>query len=245
MFDVGERDRVRERLVELAEADPDVVAAAITGSLGSGDEDRWSDLDMAFGIDGDLERAVERWTATLYADFGALHHWDHPVGSTLYLVFLLPDCLELDLSFTPAAAFGPRGPSWRTMFGKAAAPEPTPAADRDHVIGLAWHHALHAHAAIERGKPWHAEWWISGLRDQTIALACLRLGEPTDYARGADLLSTAITTPLEAALVRSLDESELRRALRAAATSFQEELERTDARLAARLLPVLAEVIAA
>jgi hypothetical protein len=245
MFDVAERGRVRQRLLERADTDPDVVAAAITGSLASGDEDRWSDLDLAFGIDSEVQQAVERWVGTLYGDFGALHHWDHPVGSTLYVVFLLPDCLELDLSFTPAADFGPHGPNWQLLFGEAGRAAPTPPADRDHLIGLGWHHLLHARASIERGKPWHAEWWISGLRDQTSALACLRLGKPTEYARGADSLPAEIKVALEAALVRSLDEPELRRALNAAASAFREELERTDASLAARLLPTLAESIPA
>jgi hypothetical protein len=243
MFEVDERARVRERLLELAEADPDVVGAAITGSLATGREDRWSDIDLAFGIEGEPADALERWTATVYDQFRALHHWDVPFDSTLYRVFLLPDCLEVDLAFTPSADFGPRGPSWRTVFGRAAEFPPT-APDRDHLVGLAWHHVLHSRAAIERGKPWQAEWFISSLRDQILALACLRLGQPTDYARGTDLLPASVTTPVEAALVRSLDESELRRALAAASSACQTELDLVDPDLAGRLRPTLTELAA-
>jgi hypothetical protein len=241
MFDVGERARVQERLLELAAAGPDVVGAAITGSLATGREDRWSDIDLAFGIEGDVANALERWTATLYEQLSALHHWDVLYGSSVYRVFLLPDCLEVDLSFTPAADFGPRGPRWRTVFGDTAE-LPASAPDRDHLVGLAWHHVLHSHAAIERGKPWQAEWFIGSLRDQILALACLRLGRPTNYARGVDLLPAEITAPLEAALVRSLDEPELRRALAAGSAELDAELERTDPDLAARLRPTLAEL---
>jgi hypothetical protein len=54
MFTDQERDRVREGLLELAESDPGVVAAAITGSYVAGESDDWSDIDLAFAIPGDL-----------------------------------------------------------------------------------------------------------------------------------------------------------------------------------------------
>ncbi|HEU5278746.1 MAG TPA: hypothetical protein VFU26_07580 [Gaiellaceae bacterium] len=239
MFSIEERDRVRERVLELAEADDDVVAAAITGSYAAGGSDEWSDIDLAFGIHGELPQALERWTKILYADFAALHHWDLPWGSTVYRVFLLPDWLEIDIAFTPAAEFGPRGPNWRTVFGETAEVEPTPPPSTDDLAGLGWHYVLHARMAIERGKPWHAEWLIAGIREYVLALACLRLGLPTRYAKGADQLPSELTAPLEDTFVRSLDEPELRRALAAVSAALTAELERSDAALAERLRPVL------
>jgi hypothetical protein len=94
---------------------------------------------------------------------------------------------------------------------------------------------LHARSCIERQKPWQAEYWISGIRDQTLALAGLRFGEPTDYTKGADALPSAITRELEAALVRNLAPEELRRALRVAATQLLGELYATDPGQAQRL----------
>jgi len=96
---------------------------------------------------------------------------------------------------------------------------------------------------IERGKPWQAEWLISGARDHVLALGCLRLGLPTRYAKGADELPHELTAPLEPALVRSLDDDELRRALRASADAYVAELERTDAELAVQLRPMLEQVL--
>jgi predicted nucleotidyltransferase len=238
MFAVTERDEIRQRLLALAEVDEGVPAAAITGSHAAGAGDEWSDIDLAFAIRGELPAAIERWTELLYRDFAALHHWDLPFGSTVYRVFLLPGWLEVDIAFTPTAEFGPRGPSWRTVFGETVEVAPTAPPSGDDLAGLAWHHVLHAHACIERGKPWQAEYWISGARDQVLALACLRLGHATVYAKGADLLPPELTAPLEATLVRSLDEAELRRALAASAAALVAELERTDAALAARLRPL-------
>jgi predicted nucleotidyltransferase len=242
MFVVEERDLVRQRLLDLAEGDAGVVAAAVTGSYAAGAADDWSDIDLAFAISGELQPALEHWTEILYRDFAALHHWDLPFGSTVYRVFLLPACLEVDIAFTPAAEFGPRGPNWRTVFGQTVEVAPGPPSRRDDLVGLAWHHVLHARVCIERAKPWQAEYWISGVRDQVLALACMRLGHTTSYAKGAHLLPPEVTAPLEATLVRSLDEAELRRALAAAGSALTAELERTEPALSALLSPMLEEL---
>ena len=242
MFAVAERDLVRQRLLHLAEQDSAIVAAAATGSHATDDEDRWSDIDLAFAVNDPLDVAMHRWTQQIYQDFAAVHHWDLPSGSTIYRIFLLPHCLEVDIAFSPAAEFGPRGPSWRLIFGKST---PSPAAtptSHDDMAGLAWHHALHARISIERGRYWQAEHWIGAMRTQTIALACHRLGYPTSYAKGAHLLPVELTSPLETTLVRYPDETELRRALSAAATVLTAELARTDPSLADRLHPILTEL---
>ncbi|MEV1072545.1 nucleotidyltransferase domain-containing protein [Micromonospora parva] len=244
MFSVEERDLIRQRLLRLAAQDPAVVGAAITGSHASGDEDRWSDVDLAFAVSDPLDVVMRRWTQRMYRDFAAVHHWDLPSGSVIYRVFLLPHCLEVDLAFGPEADFGPRGPGWRLIFGQAAPSQPVPASGYDTTAGLAWHHALHARISIERGRYWQAEHWISATRTQTISLACQRLGHATSYAKGAHLLPATITGPLETTLVRSLDEAELRRALSAVVAVLGTELTRTDAALADRLRPILSELAA-
>ncbi|HZU58963.1 MAG TPA: hypothetical protein VFA06_23985 [Actinocrinis sp.] len=239
MFDVEERQRVRGQLLTAAKEDPGIAAAAVTGSEALNAADQWSDIDLAFSVRDRLDDALRRWTTRLYQDFAAVHHWDLTSGPAIYRVFLLPGWLEVDLAFTAEAEFRPRGPAWRTVFGDAQKPAYGQLPDREHLAGLAWHHALHAHTCIERQRWWQAEYWISALRDQIIALACLRLGRPTAYAKGAHLLPLELTKPLEATLVRSLDEAELRRALNAAALSMSAELDRTDPLLAARLNPML------
>lgn len=242
MFTVEQRNRVRERLLEAAEADPAVAAAAITGSHAVGGDDRWSDIDLAFAVHGWLSAALERWTGRLYQEFGAVHHWDLPTGSTIYRVFLLPGWLEVDLAFAPVAEFGPLGPNWRTVFGQTTRPDIADPPSHEDLAGLAWHHALHARVCVERRRWWQAEYWISAVRDQVLALACLRLDHPTSYAKGAHMLPQELTAPLETTLVRSLREAELRRALDAALTALGTELEHSDPMLATRLQPMLAEL---
>ncbi|MEV7236510.1 hypothetical protein AB0N06_21730 [Streptomyces sp. NPDC051020] len=242
MFDVKERQRVRDQLLASAEEDPGIVGAAITGSDALGAADRWSDIDLAFSVHGRLDEALERWTARIYQDFAAVHHWDLPSGNAVYRVFLLPGWLEVDIAFTPESEFGPLGPAWRTVFGQTSQPSPGQSSDHQHLAGLAWHHALHARVCIERRRWWQAEYWISAVRDHVLTLACLRLGHPASHAKGTHLLPQELTTPLEKTLVRSLDEAELRRALEAATASLATELAHTAPALATRLRPMLTEL---
>ena len=50
MFSVEDRERVQTCVLELAAADPRVVAGAVVGSLALSDGDRWSDRDRTFAV---------------------------------------------------------------------------------------------------------------------------------------------------------------------------------------------------
>jgi hypothetical protein len=113
--------------------------------------------------------------------------------------------------------------------------------DAAFLIGLCWHHVLHARVAIERERLWQAEYWISEARDHILALACLRLGENAFHSRGVHRLPADVTGPLEDSLVHALNAPELRRALAVVTTCLLGELERWDQQLCARLAPVLQE----
>ena len=186
VFTSDHRDAVRRQLLGLAEDDPRITGAALTGSGADGREDRWSDIDLFFGVADQvaLDAVLADWSGYLYGELGALHQFDLKVPGAVYRAFLLPSCLEVDLGFTPAKQFGPVGPRFRAVFGEAVQLSPATVPDPGHLIGLAWHHVLHARSCIERHQPWQAEYWISSIRDQTLALACLRFGQPTDYAKG-------------------------------------------------------------
>lgn len=243
MFTTEHRNSVCQRVLAMAQADPRVRAGAFTGSMAVGAEDDRSDIDVAFGIASgiSIESVLSDWTEALDQEFGVLHHFDVLFGSSIYRVFLLPSGLEIDVAVTPEAEFGARGPSFRTLFGTPRQIPATPPPNASYLIGLAWHHVLHARASIERHKPWRAEYWISGVRDHTLALACLRLGENAREGRGIDRLPAAVTDPLADTLVHSLDESELRRALAVATTCLLGELGERDPELCARLKPLLQE----
>jgi hypothetical protein len=217
MFSEAERDRVRERMLELATADPRVVAGASVGSLANGGGDRFSDLDLTFGIeDAEPAEVLDDWTRVLADELGAVHLFDLPAGTTLYRVLLLPGALQVDLSCTSADGFGAGGPRWELLFGTEVERPHAQPPDAHELLGFGVHHAVRARLCIERGRVWQAEHWIGEVRDQALALACRRLGLPARYARGFDDLPREVLSPLAEARPRSLARPELLRALAAA-----------------------------
>jgi predicted nucleotidyltransferase len=149
VFTDADRERIRRQLLERAEADARIVAAAETGSLAGGSQDAWSDIDLAFALadDADLEAVLREWTKHLELELAAVHYWDLTFRGSVARVFLLADGLEVDLVLSPQTEFGPRGPAFRIVFGKGKRREAA-SVDANQLAGLGWHHLLHARAAI-------------------------------------------------------------------------------------------------
>ena len=184
------------------------------GSLAVDGGDRFSDLDLTFGIADHVPVAdvLDDWTRTLLEELDAVHLADLERGPTTYRVFLLPDALQLDLSMTPAARFRPAGPRFRLLFGETAAGEPELPAppEAGDLFGWGVIYALHARACIERGRVWQAEHYVGAVRDHALSLACLREGLPAVQARGYDDLPAETLARFEAAHVGALEPGALR-----------------------------------
>ena len=244
MFTPEDRTRLRDALIAAARADARITAAALTGSAAVGAEDRWSDIDLALSVaaDADPGRVVADWTERMYREGGAVHHLDVYRGDTLFRVFLLESTLQVDIAFWPAAEFGAYGPAFRLLFGAASEPPVRPPPAAAGLIGMGWLYALHVRSSIARGRAWQAEYMVSGMRDQVLALACLRHGVPAVEGRGIDRLPPETTAAVAAGLVRSLDAAELRRAFGAVTAALIAEVGRADAALADRLAAPLREL---
>lgn len=247
MFTPQERDRLRDALVSVARADGRIVGAAVTGSGALGAEDRWSDIDLAFGVaaEADVGRLMADWTDLMHREHGAVDHLDVTSGATVFRVFLLASTLQVDIAFAPAAEFGAVAPTFRLLFGTAMQRAPRAEPDAARLIGMGWLHALHARSCIARGRPWQAEYMISGVRDHVLALACVRHGLPATEGRGMDSLPSEVTDAIAGALVRSLDADELARAFRVATEALLVEIGLVDAGLARDVAGPLRELSAA
>jgi hypothetical protein len=246
MFSIIERDRIRDRVLQMAASDVRVVAGAVVGSLALDEGDRWSDLDLTFAVADDLSifDVLEDWTSVLVREFDAAQLFDLPSGASVYRVFLLPGCLQFDLSFTPRSEFGATGPKFKLLFGTAVEkPYPPPPSARE-LFGYAVHHALRARFCIERGRYWQAEYWISELRDYALSIACRRRGLPARYGRGFDDLPPDERGAFTNALATSLERDELLRALGCAIEGLLREVDEV-LQLAAKVEPQLRMLTAA
>jgi predicted nucleotidyltransferase len=190
VFTVEERNRIGDRILEVAHSDERIVSGAVVGSLATDEGDRWSDLDLAFGVapEDQTRDVLDRLTAPLISEFNAVHLFDLPHRESLFRVLLLQGCLQVDLSVTPASNFGPHGPKFRMLFGSYTENPPIPAPPAGQLLGYA-------------------------ARDYTLNLACLRHNLSPHYGRGFDQLPVEIQTQAKESLVRSLDRAELLRAL--------------------------------
>jgi hypothetical protein len=237
MFTIEHRGLIRSKILERAANDGRIVAAAITGSGAAGAEDRWSDIDLAFGLADHVElpAVLSEWTAYMYAAHSAIHHLDVPAGAWLYRVFLLPGTLQVDLAFVPAAEFRPLAHTFKLIFGSAHEARPFPPPSAEHLIGLGWLYALHARSCIVRGRLWQAEYMVTGVRNHALALACVRHGLPAVHGRGIDQLPSEVTAKFGPALVESLEAKELARAFQVVMDGFIGEVRCADETLADRL----------
>lgn len=178
---------MREYVLELARSDARIVAGAEVGSLALGGGDRWSDLDLTFGITDGLPvtDVLDEWTSDLEARFDAVHLFDLLAGPATYRVFLLPGYLQLDVSVSPASELRPTSPRFKLLFGEAQEPsyiDPVPGGE---TLGRAVLWARHARVCIERSQWWQAEHAVTHLRYHAMELACLRLDLPTYYGKGS------------------------------------------------------------
>ena len=243
MFSINDRNRIRDRVLQLADSDSRVVAGAVVGSLAHSDGDRWSDLDLTFAVADEFSMydVLEEWTRTLVEEFDAAHLFDLPSGPSIYRVFLLPGCLQFDLSFTPASKFGANSPKFKLLFGNAVERPYTQPPPAQELFGYAVHHALRARFCIERGRYWQAEYWISGVRDYALHLACRRRGLPASNGRDFDELPSGVQDAFKCALVTSLERDELLRALGCVIEGLLSEVDEVR-ELAAKVEPQLREL---
>lgn len=214
------------------------MAGAVVGSLAFGDGDRFSDLDLTFGItDGvPIGEVLDDWARALMDELDAVRLLDLERSPTIYRVFLLPGSLQLDLSMTPAGHFRPAGPRFRLLFGEKAPADgraaesagagplfiPMPALPND-IFGWGIIYALHARACIERRRLWQAEHYVGAVRDHALSLACIRAGVTVAQARGYDDLSPETLARFDATRIGALEPELLRAALVASVAALMYE----------------------
>lgn len=204
MFDVKAREALRERLVLAAERDDRIAGAALLGSVARGEEDRWSDIDLALRLvsTAELEMVADAWTALVAETDQIVDHLDIRASGALYRVLLLGSSLQIDLSFWPQDQPLADGAPVQVLFGEVPvgpAVPPRPADDgRDSMaaVRMGWLYALHARSALGRGRVWQALWMLESIRNVVVELYCSRLDLPAWEGRGVDGLPAELLAGL-------------------------------------------------
>jgi hypothetical protein len=188
MFDVTFREEVREKIIAKAKGDTRIVSAAVIGSYASGKVDRWSDIDLTFGVRESFTpiQLVDSWTEYVISEFGGVVLFDAQRGNIIYRVFILPGCFQVDLSFSPASEFSPRGPHFNLLYGKQHEMQQAATPSNKELFGYMIHHILRAKICSERNRLWQAQFWINEARNYVLKLACLSRGLNPSEGRGFD-----------------------------------------------------------
>ncbi|MEP7320992.1 MAG: hypothetical protein ABI761_03695, partial [Saprospiraceae bacterium] len=147
--------------------------------------------------------------------------FDLNVGNTVYRVFILPGCLQLDLSFSPATEFGAFGPHFNLLYGKQVDKQQHYTVQSNaEIFGYLVHHLLRARFCAERNKLWQAEFWINEAKNYALKLACISKGLRSDYGRGLDELPEEILASFKNALVTTLSKEEIIRVIKVIVTAL-------------------------
>jgi hypothetical protein len=241
MFSEAEREELRQQLLERGRQDERISGGAVTGSAARHALDRWSDIDLAFGVHDAslLTVTLGDFTGYMRSAHGAVDTVDVRRDPWVYRVFLLPSTLQVDLAFAPASDFGAIASTFKLVFGSAREGRELPGRDPREVLGYGWLYALHVRSSIARNRPWQALYMLNLMRDQVVVLACLAAGLPASEGRGVDELPVAELRQLEAAVPRGLAAADLAAAFAAAGDALIAQALQVDRQVGARLAPVI------
>jgi len=246
VFDAHEREALRAHLVSVAKADDRIAAAALLGSAARGEEDSWSDIDLALRlVPGAVPEAVaDAWMARVAESELVVDHLDIRASGALYRVLLLGSTLQVDLSFWPHDQPLAAGAPVEVLFGEVPV-LPTSATDTDDpviAVRMGWLYALHARSALGRHRVWQAIWMLESIRNVVAALYCRRLGLPMSEGRGVDRLPAELLAGLAGSMPARVDPDQLWAGFAVLIGLLLEEAERQGVEVSVNLARVITEL---
>lgn len=155
MFTKAYRELIRNSIIQKAIDDQQIVSAAVIGSYARNEVDEYSDIDLTFGINEilSLDQMLERYRKFVLEEFSGEYLFTLEQDHTKYIVFLLPGCLQVDLSFTKQQEFGPKAYPFNLLFGEHnGEKKPSPHLPIKEKFGLTAHHILRTKVCLERNK---------------------------------------------------------------------------------------------
>ncbi|MBK9247889.1 MAG: nucleotidyltransferase domain-containing protein [Ignavibacteria bacterium] len=216
LFTIEKREEIRNAIISNVKSDNRIVSAAVIGSYSRGEVDRWSDIDLTFGIDETVptNTVMDSMTEYMIQEFQAVVLFDISRGTTMYRVFILPGCLQVDLSFSSVSHFGAVGSHFTLLYGSSLEkPQPMPQKTRE-LFGYMIHHLLRAKFCAERDRLWQAEFWLAEARNYALKLACISHNLTIDYGRGYDDLPQEVLDCFTGSFIAQITKEEIVRGIR-------------------------------
>jgi predicted nucleotidyltransferase len=226
--------RVIEAATRWAERERRVRALVLKGSLSQGRGDALSDVDLIAVTEPDARDELWAEREAIAGKLGEpLGFFREAEWATPYMLIALYDGpLKVDLAFEEERlAPDPwLRDGYAILTGNVEEPdlaEPPPfgaESDLRELDAHAWDYAFWLHVKLERGERWVAYLELAGFLQHIVVLALnAAQGEGWAAGRGVDArLPPDTVAALEAALPRSAERDELRRALLAAAELYAE-----------------------
>ncbi|GAA0725756.1 hypothetical protein GCM10009430_31900 [Aquimarina litoralis] len=230
MYSKKDRIKVEKQIIDFAKLDSNIIDCAIVGSKSVGNDDKWSDIDLAFGyeIDADINQILRYWSKIMFESFGANKLFDMSYKESLYRVFLLPNALQVDLSFTPSDHFGAITDNFKLIFGNQRKREFKSLPEINSIAGYTILFALKTRTSIEREKYWQAQYYLTKCRENTMILKCLKENLNSFDGRSFDELTPSFLNQIQNTMINEPNKRNLENALKSMIHILIKELSTVD-----------------
>lgn len=205
MYSKEYRNKVQSSIITFAKEDVRITDCAIVGSESIGENDEWSDIDLTFGFNMEIEipKILLDWNELMAKKFGANVLFDLAFRESIYRVYLLPNALQVDLSFTPTKHFGAITEKFKLIFGEEKNRNSKPVPKLNTIFGYAVLYALKTRCSIEREKFWQAHYFLEKFKENIMTLKCLSENLNPFDGRDYDNLSDLFLTRIQSSLIDS------------------------------------------
>ena len=215
MYSKEYRNKVQSSIITFAKADVRIIDCAIVGSESIEKNDEWSDIDLTFGVSAEAEipKILLGWNELMAKNFKANVLFDLAFRESIYRVYLLPNALQVDLSFTPTEHFGAITEKFKLIFGKEKARNSKPIPKLKTIFGYAVLYALKTRCSIEREKFWQAHYLLEKFKENIMTMKCLSENLNPFDGRDYDNLSELFLAQIESSLIDSPNRNNLDKSL--------------------------------
>lgn len=215
MYSKEFRSNVQDVIIDLAKRDKRITDCAVVGSEAISQNDDWSDIDLTFGVSDDVDITVilSDWNCIMAKQFDAHVLFDLPHRQSIYRVYLLPNALQVDLSFTPTKYFGALTKKFKLIYGNVKRQEIVPIPEYKTIYGYAVLYALKTRCALERMKVWQSYYYLGKYREYIMQLKCIEVNVDSKDGRGYGDLPTSFLTDIQQSLTSKMDTDSIRDSL--------------------------------